>query len=242
MVSPGVGRPPSGRVEHHGAVDAAARHAKWIIEWLGQADSGPPAPEEIHELLALLQEDRYQAGEAVYKIGQAPTRVHIVRTGAIELSRNLKGGRVVIQILRPGDVLGDISLFLRMKVPWDAIALEDSLILSFDSLMLHRLLEQRPRLAWRWLHSASSRVAGFWFRVVELLAGGLEAQVASVLVRRAEDGVVHLSQAHLAELVGHQRTSVNRVLKRLEAQGLLKVGYGQVEIVDEAGLAAVAGL
>ena len=85
-------------------------------------------------------------------------------------------------------------------------------------------------------------MAGFWFRVVELLAGGLEAQVAQVLVRRAEDGVVHLSQSLLAELVGHQRTSVNRVLKRLEAQGLVKVGYGQVEIVDEAGLAAVAGL
>jgi CRP-like cAMP-binding protein len=85
-------------------------------------------------------------------------------------------------------------------------------------------------------------VAGFWFRVVELLAGGLDAQVAQVLVRRAEDGVVHLSQAQIAELVGHQRTSVNRVLKRLEADGLVKIGYGQVEIVDESGLATVAGL
>ena len=63
-----------------------------------------------------------------------------------------------------------------------------------------------------------------------------------VRLHRADHGVVHLSQSLLAELVGHQRTSVNRVLKRLEAQGLVKVGYGQVEIVDEAGLAAVAGL
>ena len=222
-------------------MDAAARHAKWIVDWLGPGELSPPGPEDIHELLALVQEDHYQAGEAVYRIGQAPTRVHIVRSGAIELSRTMRGGRVVIQILRPGEVLGDISLFLRMKVPWDALAIEDSLILSFDSLSLHRLLEQRPQLAWRWLHSVSARVAGFWFRVVELLAGGLEAQVASVLVRRAEDGVVHLSQSQLAELVGHQRTSVNRVLKRLEGQGLVKVGYGQVEIVDEARLATVAG-
>ena len=61
--------------------------------------------------------------------------------------------------------------------------------------------------------------------------------------RHADCRDLHLlSQSLLAELVGHQRTSVNRVLKRLEAQGLVKVGYGQVEIVDEAGLAAVAGL
>ena len=116
------------------------------------------------------------------------------------------------------------------------------MIYSFDSVSLYHLLEQRPRLAWAWLHSVSARVAGFWVRVVELLAGGLEAQVASVLVGRAEDGVLQLSQGNLAELVGHPRTSINRVLKQLEAQGLVRVSYGQVEIVDEAGLAEVGGL
>jgi CRP-like cAMP-binding protein len=128
-----------------------------------------------------------------------------------------------------------------MAVPWDAIAIEDSLILSIDSIHLHRLLEQRPRLAWSWLHSVSARVAGFWFRVVELLAGGLEAQVASVLLRRAEDGVLKLSQAQLAELVGGQRTSINRILKALEADGLIRVSYGHVEIINAPGLAEVAG-
>ncbi|MCA1842752.1 MAG: Crp/Fnr family transcriptional regulator, partial [Actinobacteria bacterium] len=191
---------------------------------------------------SLLREDHYLAGSTVYRLGEAPTRIHIVRSGAVELSRHLKGRRVVLQILGPGDVFGDVSLFLRIQVPWDACALEDTVIFSFDSVSLYRVLEQHPRLAWRWLHSISARVAGFWFRVVELLAGGLEAQVASVLVRRAEDGVLNLSQGNLAELVGHPRTSVNRVLKGLESQGLVRVSYGQVEIIDEPALAAVAGL
>jgi len=183
-----------------GAVDVASRHAEWIADWLGPADLAPLAPDDIRELAALLREDHYPAGSTVFRLGQAPTRVHIIRRGAIELSRNLKSGRVVIQILRPGDVLGDVSLFLRMKVPWDAVAVEDSLILSIDSLSLHRLLEQRPRLAWRWLHSVSTRVAGFWFRVVELLAGGLDGVVgarfaveadperAALLIRRHIEG------------------------------------------------------
>jgi CRP/FNR family transcriptional regulator, cAMP and macrophage regulator len=223
-------------------VNTAAKHAEWIADWLGPGDLAPLAPDDISELVALLREDHYEAGDTVYKLGQAPTRVHIVRRGAIELSRTLKGRRAAIQILRPGDVLGDVSLFLRIAVPWDATAMEDSLILSVDSVSLHRLLEQRPRLLWRWLHSTSARVAGFWFRVVELLAGGLEAQIAILLVRRAEDRVVHLSQASLAELVGHTRTSVNRVLKRLEEQGLVALRYGEVEILDEHALAAIAGL
>jgi CRP-like cAMP-binding protein len=219
----------------------SVRQAAWIAQWLTPSDLAPLGSDEIRELAALLQEEHYAAGTTVFKIGDAPTRINIVRSGAIELSRHLKGRRVVLQILRPGDVFGDVSLFLRMRVPWDAVALEDTLIFSFESVGLYRLLEQRPRLAWAWLHSVSARVAGFWFRVVELLSGGLEAQVASVLIRRAEDGVLHLSQGSLAELVGHPRTSVNRVLKHLEAEGLVRVSYGQVEIVDEAGLAKAAG-
>ena len=66
--------------------------------------------------------------------------------------------------------------------------------------------------------------------------------VSSVFVRRADQGVVHLSQRSLAELVGGRRSSVNRVLKRLEAEGLVRVCYGYVEILDEAGLAKTAGL
>ena len=223
-------------------MDVPDKHAEWIAEWLGPAELAPAQSDDVNQLAALLREDYYAAGKTVFRMGQAPTRVHIVRSGAIELSRNLSGRRVVLQILEPGDVVGDVSLFLRMQVPWDAVAVEDSLILSADSLSLHRLLKARPSLAWRWLHSVSSRVAGFWNRVVELLAGGLEAQVATVLVRRAEHGVVQLSQTHLAELVGANRSSVNRVLKHLEEEGLVIVSYGQVEILDEAGLLKCAGL
>jgi CRP-like cAMP-binding protein len=225
-----------------GVHDDSVRQAAWISQWLTPGDLAPLGAEDIRALAALLEEGHCPAGATVFKFGDAPTRINIVHSGAIELSRHLKGRRVVLQIMRPGDVFGDVSLFLRMRVPWDAVALEDTVVYSFESVSLYRLLEQRPRLAWAWLHSVSARLAGFWFRVVELLAGGLEAQVASVLIRRAEDGVLHLSQGNLAELVGHPRTSVNRVLKHLEAAGLVRVSYGQVEILDEAGLAKAAGL
>lgn len=229
-------------LEERGSDSEGLRQAAWIAQWLGPGGLAPVGADDIRELAQLLREDHYRAGGAVYQIGQAPTRVHIVRSGAVELSRTIKGRRVVLQILQPGDVFGDVSLFLRIKVPWDAVASEDSLVLSIDSVSLYRLLEERPRLAWRWLHSVSARVHGFWFRVVELLAGGLDAQVASVLIRRSEGGVLHLSQGNLAELVGHPRTSINRALKHLESQGLVRVRYGQVEVLDEHGLAKVAGM
>jgi CRP-like cAMP-binding protein len=216
--------------------------AEWIARSLGRPELSPLGQDDIAELAALLREERYPAGTTVFRMGDAPTRVLIVRRGAIELSRTLNGRRVVLQIMRPGDVLGDVGLFLRKTAPYEGVALEDSVVLSLDSVRFHRLLEERPRLALRWMTSISGRLESYQSRLMELLAGGLEAQIASVLVRRAEHGVVNLSQSSLAELVGGRRTSVNRVLKRLEEQDLVRVRYGQVEILDEVGLAKAAGL
>ena len=219
------------------------RHAEWVAQHLGRPELAPLEPDDIAELAALLKEEHFPAGSMVFGIGEPPTRIGIVRRGAVELSRELNGRRVVLQILRPGDAVGDVGLFLRMTAPYEGIALENTLILTIDSVRFHRLLEERPRLAMRWLNSVSSRLVSYQTRLMELLAGGLEAQIASVLVRRADDrGVVKLSQSSLAELVGGRRTSVNRVLKRLEDQRLVRVRYGQVELVDEVRLALVAGL
>jgi CRP-like cAMP-binding protein len=202
----------------------------------------PLGLDDVEALAAELRADDYPPGTVLVRAGQAPARIHIVRSGAVELSCDIRGRQVVLQVLRSGDVVGDVPFFLGTTELFDAVTLEDSYILSIDPLTLYRLLQERPRLAWRWITSLSTRLASAQARLVELLAGGLEAQIALVLVHQAEDGVVHLRQSILADLVGGRRPSVNQILKRLEAQKLLRLRYGQIEILDEAGLATVAGL
>jgi len=218
------------------------QHAEWIADQLGRPELAPLGPDDIQELAGLLCVEHYPAGGTIFRTGDPPTRVGIIRRGSVELSRNLNGRRVVLQILQPGDAVGDIGIFLRITAPYEWIALEDTLILTIEAVRFHRLLEERPRLAMRWLNSVAGRLVSYQTRLTEVLAVGLEAQIASVLLRRADRGVVKLSQSSLAELVGGRRTSVNRVLKRLEDQNLVRVRYGQVELFDEARLALVAGL
>jgi CRP-like cAMP-binding protein len=88
--------------------------------------------------------------------------------------------------------------------------------------------------------SLAGRMSGLQQRLIDVLAGGLEAQLASVLLRQADDrGRVTLSQAQLAALLGVQRTSVQRVLKSLDDAGLVEVGYRRIELVDRGGLASL---
>lgn len=229
-------RPPPIR----GAGRSTAPHAAWLACCLGRGALAPVEPGDAAALAAELEERRYAAGTAIFRQGDAPARVHILRRGLVELSRPLGRRRVALQVLHPGDAFGDVPLLVRIPEPFDAVALEDSVVLSIDSLALTRLLETRPRLAHRWLISVAERMSELQGRLVDLLAGDMEAQVASFLVREAENGRVDLSQAVLAELVGGRRTSVNRVLKALEARGLVGLRYRGVDILDREGLLAVA--
>lgn len=223
-----------------GRIRPSTAHAAWLACCLGRGALAPVDPADAASLAAELDERRYAAGTTIFRQGDAPARVYVLRRGMVELSRSLGRRRVALQVLHPGDAFGDVPLLVRIPEPFDAVALEDSLVLSVDSVTLTRLLQTRPRLAHRWLISVAERMSELQGRLVDLLAGDMEAQVASFLVREAEGGAVNLSQAVLAELVGGRRTSVNRVLKALEARHLVALRYRGVDILDREGLLAVA--
>jgi CRP-like cAMP-binding protein len=215
-------------------------HAAWIARSLGRGELAPLDEDDIAHLAAELGETRYAGGTFVFREQQAPARVHVVRDGLIELTLAVHGRRVTVQLLRPGDVFGDVPLLLRMQEAFDARAREDSLVLSIGGERLFQLLRDRPGVAQRWLVSLAERMAGIERRLLDLLAGGLDAQVATTLLREGVSGRVALSQEVLAELLGARRSSVNRVLRALQDRGLVELRYRDIRLLDPQGLAAIA--
>ncbi len=212
---------------------------EWLASSLGRGNLAPLSCDDLEELASHLTEVRYAGGTQIYKRDQLPDRVRIVRSGTVELARDFGSRRVVVQLLRPGAVFGDIPLFLRTGEPTEARAVDDSSVLGIDSLKLFSLLGERPMLARRWLVSVAGRMSEMQDRVSDLLVGNLDRQVASWLLREAGSEGVTVSQQTLARLLGARRTSVNQSLRRLEDQNLIETGYRHVSVIDETALAEV---
>ena len=51
---------------------------------------------------------------------------------------------------------------------------------------------------------------------------------------------MRLPQSTLAELLGATRPAVNRVLKGLESDGLIRLGYREIEVADPRALERIA--
>jgi CRP-like cAMP-binding protein len=212
----------------------------WVACCLGRGELSPLTKHDVEALALELGTTHVAAGSMVFVEGGAPASVHIVSRGTIELSRGNGDDRVVFEVLGPGDVFGDVPLLLQMLEPFDARAASDSQVLSIDAETLLGLLASRPALNQRWLVSMADRMSRLQQRIGELLSGGLAAQVAAVLIYRADAGWVSLSQAAIAKLLGAQRSSVNRILRQFEEEGLLELSYRRIRISDPEALAAVA--
>lgn len=217
-----------------------SRYGAWLACCLSRGPRSPLGEDDVLLLSDEMGEESYAGGTFVFREGQEAAKVHVLRTGTVELSRVINGRRVTLQTLRPGDVFGDVPVFLGEPEPFDARAVEDCTALVLDAEALFSLLQTRPLVARRWFVSMAERMAGLQNRLTDLLSGGIEAQLASLLLREADAaGRVQITQANLASMLGVQRSSAQRVLKSLETAGLIELKYRTIVLVDRGGLASL---
>ncbi|MBX7430867.1 Crp/Fnr family transcriptional regulator [Mycobacterium sp. Y57] len=221
--------------------DDQIRHAAWVARCVGRGAAAPLLRADVAALAGTLETMTFETGEVLFAANQPSTGVWIVRQGHIELTVGSGRRRVVVDVLRTGDVDGDIALLLAMPTPYTARALVDCTCLYLDRPAFEELLATRPNIARRWLSSVAQRVSAGQSRLVAMLGRPLSGQVAQLLIDEAVDGSVPLAQRTLAAMLGVQRPSLNKVLKEFERNGSIAIRYGGIEIVDVARLTEMAG-
>ena len=218
-----------------GITETQIRQAAWVARCVGRGQSAPLRSDDVSTLASMLAVREFPAGSVLFGGGQA-SGVWIVREGRVELSVGSGRRRAVVQLLRPGDVDGDIQLLLEMPLPYTGRALSAVTCLFLGRDDFEQLLATRPGIARRWLSSVAQRLAASQARILALLGGSLAAQAASLLAEEAVDGRVELPQRTLAAMLGVQRPSLNKVLKDLERDGLIRISYSTIDVLDRARL------
>lgn len=223
------------------AGDAAVRDAAWVARCVGRGEAAPLASSDVSALAETLRPIELCAGQPLFAANaQNSSGVWIIQSGLVELSVGSGHSRVVVGILRPGDVEGDIPLLLGLALPYAARAVNAVTCLHLSPPDFEGLLARRPAIARRWLSSVAQRLATSHERLIALLGRPLPAQLAGLLLDEAEPdppgAVVALPQRTLAAMLGVARPSLNKILKDFERHGHIQVGYATVRILDTTAL------
>jgi CRP-like cAMP-binding protein len=185
------------------------------------------------------------AGEPVMSRGDEPSGLYAVIDGAVRLSgRNEAGREVLHMVIEPPSWFGELSVIDGLPRTQDATADVASELLHVPQRAIEAILAAEPRY---WQHLAMLMAHKLRLAMLALedvaqvppivrLARRLALMVEGYGDHTHQRRTVELRQEQLAMMLSVSRQTANQLLKELEALGLVKLAYGEVEIVDAAAL------
>lgn len=208
--------------------------------------------EERRRVLAAARRRSYGRGAVLVNEGDPSDSLHLVASGRLAVRVSTSDGEnATINLLGPGDYFGELSLLDGTAPVRSAtiVALEKAETLSLSATEFRDLRRRHPAANQLLLALMARRVEELTARLLEAMYDGLDRRVHRRLAELGalyDDGrggpvVVPLTQEHLAELVGGTRPSVNQVLQKLAALGVVGLGRGRVTVLDREWLEDSSG-
>lgn len=199
-------------------------------------------------LLEMARVQRLGAGQRLFRRGDRPSGLYAVVEGAVRVGAIGENGKeALLTLVEPPYWFGEISLFDGLPRTHDAFAESTSTLLLLPQAELLALLERQPQ-HWRdfaLLMSHKLRLAFIALEDMSLLPAA--PRLARRLLLIAENygeseprRVLHLAQEQLALMLSLSRQTTNQILKELEAQGVVRLTYGEIEILDVEHLRQLA--
>ena len=192
-----------------------------------------------------------ERGSTVYRVGEPPDGLYGLAKGtcAMDMAPN-ESGPNPLHIARPGTWFGESALFphrdrLRLVT---IIATRPTHCLHLPTAEWEQIAENDPS-AWRWLGLLSAIHFRNTLGALDDLAIRRPRQrIAAILLRLANarladnaldpTPVLDVTQKDLAQLSNLSRAALGDHLEEMRRNGLIESSYGQVTILDTAGLRA----
>jgi CRP/FNR family transcriptional regulator len=184
------------------------------------------------------------AGEPVFHAGAACQAYLLVVEGRVRVQVISEAGReAVLYRVGPGQscVLTTTCMLSGERYPAEGYAETAVRALAFSRPDFDRAVEESPAFRRFVFANLGQRLAEVIVRIEEVAFRPVDRRLAAFLLGQAGSGtaVTATHQAIALEL-GTAREVVSRHLKRLETQGLLRLGRSAVEILDRPRLEALA--
>jgi CRP-like cAMP-binding protein len=206
----------------------------------------PLSAEEQRAVIRTAVRRRYPKGDSLFHEGDPGDSFHLIDRGHVAITVNSDRGDVLmLDVLSPGDGFGEQALI----APESFRTATATAIGSVETLMLRRdefgaLRAEHPAVSDLLVAALAAQVRRLTGALVDAHSLSADERVVKHLRRAAQifraegpSATVPLSQHDLASLAGTTRSTANRALQQLVADGVIVLGRGRIEVIDLERLA-----
>jgi CRP/FNR family transcriptional regulator, nitrogen oxide reductase regulator len=207
--------------------------------------------DDLDTILRDARSIRYPKDSSVFDQGMEAHWFFVLLHGHLRVEKMTpQGQQIVVRYVSAGELFGVAEAMGLKAYPATAIAVVDSVALSWPSKVWPRLIAQFPALAAGALQTVGSRLQDTQARVLEISSEQVEQRVAHALLRLAkqagrkvERGVeidFPISRQDVAEMTGTTLHTVSRILSAWEQQGLVEGGRQRIVLREPHKLFSLA--
>ncbi|MCD6289649.1 MAG: Crp/Fnr family transcriptional regulator [Anaerolineae bacterium] len=193
----------------------------------------------------------YPKDAYIIQAGEPPDALYIVWEGQVKILRHSEEGRdIVLDVIGPGHMFGEMAVFDGMPYSASAQAMEDVAVVAISRPDFFRLLERHPGVSLAVISELSRRLRNASDLVHSLAVERVERRIARMLLKLAAssaqysaDGLVidlPLTRQDIADMTGTTVETAIRVMSRFRKEGLITTERGRVVVLDPEGLRSVA--
>jgi len=198
---------------------------------------------DLEKIAQLGTRKTFSKGNVILMEDEIGSALFIIMDGKVKVSRlDETGKEVILSILGPGEVFGEMSLLDGMKRSATVSALTDTEVFIIYRDDFLNLLNQHPQIAISLLKELTQRLRKADMQIKSLSLKDAEGRIGCVLMMLANDlgkmykGQVIVeglpTQQDLANMAGTSRETVSRILSKFEKRGLIKVEGKKLIILE----------
>lgn len=200
----------------------------------------------IETIAQHMKVQQYDTGQVVFLEGEQDVALYIVRVGWLKAVKTSPDGREqVLHFIGPGEVFNAIGVFVESANPATVIALEPTTVWVIQQTVILKLLDQHPELGRVIIQRLAERVQQLIHMVEDLSLRTIEARLARYLIEQSTEEQLSrprwATQAEMANRLGTVPDVLNRALRSLAKDNLIRVERHQIQILDYKGLETRAG-
>jgi CRP/FNR family cyclic AMP-dependent transcriptional regulator len=197
-------------------------------------------PEEaISKLAASVKFQEFEAPTLVSRAGSKASYLRYVITGGISRhAYSATGEFVEFETIGKGQWGNWQGAFVEEKINFDTWSSANASYLAFSFKVIQSVAMENPEILVKILKLVSSRLSRTMEYILVGSLGGDDKRLAQLLYLKCTvqsgSGNIQLAttQLELGKLTGISRQKVSKILKSLQANNLIKIGYGTISILD----------
>lgn len=193
-------------------------------------------------ILAAGRPTRFDPGEILFRIGDAPTGIYGVAAGAVHIAMPADDGQeLVIYHADRGFWVGDLELLSDLPRMATVSAVSPTLCLFLSRSKLRNLLDSDPGYYREFYKMSYENGQTIMRALANMTVTGSDKRLALRLLQYDEnvsdpDAWITVAQNQLAMTTALSVPTLERVLRRMAKAGLVEIGYGKLRILDRAAL------